>query len=376
MKRRSPTAIFIRGFIKSFLLIALLFIVGFGSYKVTMFYYKVTDTSVGTKIDELIKDVVSDVQIDDISKNLIYSYNKNDRIIENIVLEIFNTYTKNMDYITIPVETQFTVSDKMYQRLCVANPEVPQIITLSEISRYFSEDTMYEYGLILLEELLNIDLSFYTAVQSEDFNFVFVKEDNELVLLDSYLEELKQLDTKDKLKEYIKDWYEKIKSNFTYENKLKYIDSFMEINVENIYCHILAGHVDGKVFNVDIEENNTLFDKIINNNSYTISQADYEANNKGEIISSKELNIQIDNGSKVSGLASTYRDKLTKAGYKVLGIGNYKENNIENSRIIVKEQGYGKDLLTYFNSAVIETGKTPENIDIWIIIGKEDSTDN
>lgn len=58
-----------------------------------------------------------------------------------------------MDFVTIPAESQITVSNEIYKRMCAAGADAPQIITLSLLNDYFGDDTAYEYGILLLEGL-------------------------------------------------------------------------------------------------------------------------------------------------------------------------------------------------------------------------------
>ena len=59
-------------------------------------------------------------------------------------------------------------------------------------------------------------------------------------------------------------------------------------------------------------------------------------------------------------------------GFNIAGIGNYSGDTLEHTKIIVKEQGMGEDLLAYFKNAEIEVGELSQNVDIRIIIGSED----
>ena len=92
---------------------------------------------VGTSSNE-IKDIVEEAQTDEISKNLIYV--SNDNKISHLMLEICNTKTNNMDYITIPVGTDYTIPTEMYQKLSIVNQEIPQIIRIGRLKQYFQNE--------------------------------------------------------------------------------------------------------------------------------------------------------------------------------------------------------------------------------------------
>lgn len=75
------------------------------------------------------------------------------------------------------------------------------------------------------------------------------------------------------------------------------------------------------------------------------------------------------NGSQIGGLASATKTKLTNAGYTVKKIGDYTASTLTQTKIIVKEDGAGRDLVQYFSNPVIETGTVESGYDIKIIIG-------
>ena len=55
------------------------------------------------------------------------------------------------------------------------------------------------------------------------------------------------------------------------------------------------------------------------------------------------------------------------------GIGDYTAATLTQTKIIVKEDGVGKDLVKYFSNPVVETGTVDTGYDIKIIIGTADA---
>ena len=102
MKKKSVAKIFALSLLKSVLGIIIILAVGFASYKISYTILSNNSEKVGTSSNE-IKDILDEAQTDEISKNLIYV--SNDKKISHLMLEICNTKTNNMDYITIPVGT-------------------------------------------------------------------------------------------------------------------------------------------------------------------------------------------------------------------------------------------------------------------------------
>ena len=59
--------------------------------------------------------------------------------------------------------------------------------------------------------------------------------------------------------------------------------------------------------------------------------------------------------------------------YEEKKIGDYSAETLTQTKIIVKENGAGKDLAQYFSNPVIETGTVESGYDIKIIIGTTDA---
>lgn len=89
--------------------------------------------------------------------------------------------------------------------------------------------------------------------------------------------------------------------------------------------------------------------------------------------SSAGLSIVVLNGSQVSGLAARTQTKLNLDGFSVEKIGDYTNEVLTQTRIIVKEEGVGRDLAKYFNNPVVMTGDVQEGFDIEIILGTADA---
>nr|MCR5586080.1 LytR C-terminal domain-containing protein [Lachnospiraceae bacterium] len=94
-----------------------------------------------------------------------------------------------------------------------------------------------------------------------------------------------------------------------------------------------------------------------------------EAEEEEVIEDSKEKKILVLNGTDVAGLAASTKEKLENAGYSVGDVGDYDGESQESTRIIVKENGVGKDLKSFFASPKIEVGEVREGYDIEIVLG-------
>ena len=86
------------------------------------------------------------------------------------MLEICNTKTYNMDYVTIPVRTDYTIPSVMYRKLCQVNQEIPQVVRIAKLKQYFEdENDAYGYGVLIFEKMLGTDISYYTAIDQETY---------------------------------------------------------------------------------------------------------------------------------------------------------------------------------------------------------------
>ncbi len=403
MKKNNVAKVFMVSLLKSILCILIILGVGVASYKISYNILSDGTGSIGTSSGD-ISDIIEDAQTDEVSKNLIYV--KNGDYITNIMIEICNTKTNNMDYVSIPIRTDYTIPTSMYQKLCTVNQEIPQIVRLGRLKTYFSnEEDAYGYGELIIEKMLGIKISYYTVIDQETYNSHFTKKKimvtykhvesvmNELtgemedvttdlyadeaisVANKTYTEELRAISgDREKIAEYIKEQYERVNSNLTVYNKIGYIEAYEKMNVDYFHYWGIPGQRNGKIFSVSTPEAKKFLNKLINNTQTYTEAQDFSKESAGGIVkSSKGLNILVLNGSQISGLASATREKLSADGYTVGNIGDYTEETLTQTRIIVKEDGYGKDLQSYFNSPELITGTVQDGYDIQIILGTVDA---
>ncbi|HEX3078744.1 MAG TPA: LytR C-terminal domain-containing protein [Lachnospiraceae bacterium] len=381
MKKNKLFHAFVRGFIKSALMMVLMLGVGFLSYKITMGVYQLThkgnSNSKGNTQGELLP---GEASYDDVSKNLIYVVDKENARIDSMVLEILNTNTNNLDFVTIPADSEFTISSETYQKLYALNSQVPQIIKLSEMVEYFPEETVYEYGAILVEDMLGVDLSYYTVLDKDTADTMFEEKDMTQVLetgatistkvatlKDSFLQSV-DTSSVDAIMDFITDFYDKAQSNLPLSDKKKYAQTYSAVNKDYIYYHSIIGVQTDTQYDVDSQETSDLIQKIIDNSSYEMTQSISEETQTVQIPSTG-LNITLLNGSQITGLASTYSATLENAGFDIAEIGNYSDGVLEETKILVREQGMGTDLIPYFKKATVEVSELPIGTDIQIILG-------
>ncbi len=412
MKKNNVVKVFFISLLKSILFIIILLAVGFASYKISYTILSDNGGNIGTKKGN-IADIIEDAQTDEVSKNLIYVCN-GDRI-TNLMVEICNTKTNNMDYVTIPVRTEYTIPTTMYQKLCTVNEEIPQIIRIGRIKTYFANnEDAFGYGELIIEKMLGIKISYYTVLDQETYKSHYTRKrvrvrfkqdisqetatpgpDGTIpqtqtvsvpqsisVASSTYINQLKDIQgNQEKIAEYIKEQYERVESNLTVYNKIGYIECYEKMDASYFNYWGIPGTYNGKIFSVDtkaaksflnkLADNTTTYTKPQGNSAVTASSNNKTKNKK--IKSSKGLDIIVLNGSRINGLASATKTELDSAGFSVKQIGDYTDETLTHTRIIVKEKGIGNDLAGYFTDPEIVTGDVQEGFDIEIILGTADA---
>lgn len=364
-KKNSIGKIIFVMFLRSFFTVVLLLVVAMGSYGLTMKYYEVTADETQGK-DML--DIVGDITADEISRNIIYSVNSETSEVEGMIIEVLNTTTGNLDFITIPANTQFTIGSEVYKRMCAAGADVPQIMRMSLLNSYFSDNTAYEYGILMLEDYLGIDIGYYTAVESSVFQEWFNKDADTGLYTpsDSLISETQQYVSNNDMTGFIKLKYESLVSNLKVKSKLKYADTYAAVNPAYIYCYMIPGKVDMEEYLISVKKAKQQYDTILSDDEHTTEQVNDVS------IPSAGKNIKVLNGSGTEGIATATKSMLEKDGLTVVKIADNSEI-IENTIIYVAKEGMGRDLKHYFDGARIETGQLDEGIDILIIVGSADS---
>lgn len=389
MKKKNIALFFLKNLLKSLLLIIVVLAVGVCSYLISYRILLKHPEKVSDISDE-IEDILQAAKTDDISKNLIYTVN-DEQEITHLMLEICNTETNNMDYITIPVRTDYTIPMKMYQKLCTVDEEIPQIIRLSRLRTYFDSDDGYGYGELILERMLGIEISYYTVISDEIYSSHYTEQEittayetdsgQETVKMDvsvaseAYLEQLADLGGDEgKLMDFIKQQYERVDSNLTVYSKLGYIKCYEQLNAEYFHYWGIPGSFSGKNFTVDSEASSEFITGIENNETtYTEAQDFTEEPTVKKARSSKGKKILVLNGSRITGLAGTTQEKLVADGFDVPEVGDYTEEVLTQTKIIVTKKGMGQDLASYFKNPEIEVGTVEEGYDIEIILGTVDA---
>lgn len=367
---------FVSACLRLFVYLVIFGAVGICSYQLTVTHYSETKEYV-SEGKQNTNQIIAEATVDQVAVNAIFAVNQETAIIEHIVLEVFNSTTKNLDFITVPVSIQYTMGQELYARLGQVSNDVPQIITLSEIGLYFDQAEAYEYGVLILEELLDRHISFYTAMITEDYEQFFVEasesEGTISKVKENVLQEMNALTTDQEFLEVLTDYYKRIQSNLTLEKRSSYITYYLNTNYDYVHYHIVEG-MDRESNQIDTTAAANGLQQIVENSAtYREAQTDRLFEEEELEVTPAEYTIQIQNASMVQGLAARYQERLEEAGYHISEIGNYNGNLAEVTRILVPEESIGNELAAYFKNAVIECQETLGDSEVVIILGRQDA---
>ncbi len=262
--KRSTGRYFIKIFVMSFFVILILLSVGVLSYKAAMHFWKPKEDSVVAYQNDTISEKGEKVVIEEVAKNLIICYDDTTKDITKIVLEVLNSHSKQLNYLTLPVRTEHTLSISLYKKMIVDCPEAPQVLKLSTLSKYFDLKKAIEYEVLMIEELLKTDIHYYTAIPSSTYDKIFtqrsVKQTDGYdavsmeVFTKDFNNELKSFTSKDKLANYIEKIYPSLESKLTLEDKLEYIEYYYDALPDHISFELVKGYSRNNAYRIDTEQ--------------------------------------------------------------------------------------------------------------------------
>lgn len=207
---------------------------------------------------------------------------------------------------------------------------------------------------------------------------------------------------KKEMGEYLADYYGLVMTNAGVHDAEQYIKDCLKLTEENLSFYTMKGTQKEEAYVLDKEKIIEDIKILMGEDAYALAAtekteqtteaskekssetteqtsqesasepAKEEATTEAEI-SSKDKSITIYNGAYINGLAGKWKDRLSSDGYYIEGIFNYSGGTRENGKIIVREEGLGKDLQKeYFPNAEIEVGTPEDGADIQIILGRSE----
>lgn len=246
--------LFARKFLRSFVYVLIFSSVGVISYRIVMSLWNVTEAQEISSVqsEETIKKPITVPTIDDISKNLIFIVNSDTGDLKHLLLEIFHCEDKRMEYITIPIRTQITLSESLYQKLTLVHPAIPQVMKLSAVTEYFDKDVIYDYSVLIIQEQLGIEISYYTAVPEDLYDTIFTSIDNRYsVFSNDYKEFIRSIKTADELRDYIEEIYPKLVTNISLYEKMNYFESYLQTPLNKVTFNLINGNDKNSAYYID-----------------------------------------------------------------------------------------------------------------------------
>lgn len=373
MQGKGMAKIIFRTFLKTMGIIVLLIAVGVASYFLTMLFYKTTEREErSTQYEHVI-----DVSVGSESSNLIYSVEEDTRLVKAVVLELFDKETGNLDYVTIPNKTQIALSNQKYQEYTEISSQVPQIVTLRDINEYFTGDVAYEYGILLLQEELNVDIGYFTALNAGEFNKRFEKKDGAFTPREEYLDTVSQYKDEAAMKDFIEKEWDVLISDITLAQKQQYASGLIKVDRNYIYAHRAYAEEIKGMATLDGAKTKKMIDRIWESGERKEKQKSVDGTAAPTNLDKlKSRSIWITNGSRINGLAAAFKEKFENEGLYVMGVGDFSGEVQKKTVIYTRKKRWGRYLKSFFKDPVIKEVQDPKDLtnaaDIEIVLGTDD----
>lgn len=186
--------------------------------------------------------------------------------------------------------------------------------------------------------------------------------------LKKYVAKALQVSTRSEMLDYLNSYYQLLSTNGNVNDITKYIDNFMDLKEKKINFYTVKGSRKDDKYTINSDKAASA----LTNMMEEVKGEDDSEEDK-DVKDSKTLNIEILNGAYIQGIAAEWKKKLEKEGFTIKAIDTYNSEAPEDGLIIVSEEGMGEDLKKYLPDAKIQVGKLKSDVDIQIILGKNNS---
>lgn len=330
----------------------------------------------------------------------------------------FDSKTKEVGLLSVPRDTYVEICQPAKDIMDANDRWYPDVCKINEVHSYAGKEHGPECSVLQLEDLLGIKIDHYAKIDLAGFRevvdiiggvdvyvpqdmyhddpYINLKEGDQhldgalaeqlvrfrsyplgdetrVAVQQSFLKAFasKILNTKtilSNLPSLLSAAFEYLDTDISLTDALKYVKYVDDISLDNIEMEILpgVGQYVGKVsyFLHDEVETKNVVDRIF----FGIDP--YEGTSKG-------LVIEVANGGNITGLAGKKQAMLQAEGYQVDTISTFDGEQTEHTRIVIREDGVGEDLLAYFPDSVFvidETMLSP-GTDIKVILGLNETDD-
>lgn len=181
-------------------------------------------------------------------------------------------------------------------------------------------------------------------------------------------------------REYAQNYFDAVKTDTSYEEAATSLERIHGIKDKNLNFKVLDGTESNGKFELDTEEAKRVFDEMLSEDgdlSSALSTTEAKttkstSKSDSTASSSKDITIEIQNSTGISGLAGRWKEKLSTDGYSVGSVRTNREGALTHTKIIVESKDLGQDLKSYFKNPVYEVGSVDSGARICIIVGTED----
>ncbi|MBR5047409.1 MAG: LytR C-terminal domain-containing protein [Eubacterium sp.] len=408
--------------------------IGLGSFQgmtkyITGEFYDFKKASRESEEEQPTKEEPTEVKVDEKSvENTLLFVDSEDGMREYIILSMINKDTSAMNILFIPENAQTQVSRKIQKTLSKRMDGISGTVEFRDIERAYTGEDRYEILSDIIAEMMNIKVDGWDHMTAEGMisfldtvDYVSIhlndpisyrdsegilhmidegdaqlgakeayayvthldgtssQESNRLERLNEYAEKfLTRLRAKKKVSAIVKAYQKVVESS-----KGRSMDVFKKAlkaakNSDYLTLRILQGSETGNVFVIDSMKAQIQVATLsaqaasysaLGNDSDDDSDEDSFDEDRGD---SKDLSIEIYNAAYVQGIASEWQYYLEDEGYNITLVDTYQdEGPISTTRIILKRDGIGDDLLRYFSGAEVSVGDIETGGDIRIYVGTD-----
>lgn len=361
-------------------------------------------------------------------KNVLFFVEGEDGLNTYSALVMMNKETKATDILLIPLHVQVTVGGKLLTDIQSHIPGTGSTMALDDIARVYGDD---KYRIIsdVFSQILGVKIDGYDAVTQQQFeklldlagkvkyqfNNMLSYRTNKQVLKHFESGEQKldgaeavivmsHMDGTDKQESsrlercntYLESWTDKLLYDDKGDNLINQIEAnakssdgrdftvekeiWSVLTPDALTLRILQGAESKGVFIIDSQKAKLQIATLVKQSGeYDSSDGRDSVDSIGDddddqetAASSKDYYIELYNAAFRSGLASEWEKYLEEEGYNISLIDSYQdEGPLSTTRIIVNQEGIGRDLLKYFPDAYIETDEISTGGDIQVYIGTD-----
>ncbi|MFI3230603.1 MAG: LCP family protein [bacterium] len=394
--------------------------IGFIGY--AYFIYQDKDVDKNSFIDKFVQNM--EPELPERTTILVTVTDQNGERTDSIILVSYNTISKKISLVSIPRDTQVTITGSMLDTMISNYSDVRStggVMKINAISLYGGSsgmDFLEEY----IEDLLDIQIDYHAKLDFNAFRYIIdslggiefdvpvdmyysdptqdllINLKKGLQVLDGDKSEqllryrsyaMGDLERIQVQQDFLKVFFKKVVStqsimsnpttyfttmfnyletDFGISDAIKYFKELQNIDVNNIESYTIPCTLDPVYVFVNKQEAQEFAYAIFNQNTVPPENIVYE--------SSLFKSIQVLNGSGVAGIARQTQEYLEENGYTVISIGDSQDPREEHTNIYVKEEGIGYDIKALFDNAevVVNPYKLKDtNYEIIVVVGTNDS---